>query len=182
MCLFFCGLGSDLQYRWAGENRTNNVNNSTCQGSMTYKLMWLNMSDDWCWKLKSMSVFVCACMRACVCVCVCVCVQACVKLRREWHNVLLNYDMSTCRDTVSSETHNHYPRTTGCDITGRALLLSPWLHFQNGQFRFQLLTTYVLISLRLWASNHVIHLFVVLIGVKVSWCEPRGLASIFDPI
>lgn len=127
MCLYFCVLGSDLQYRWAGENRTNNVNNSTCQVSLKHKLMWLNMSDDWCRKLKSMSVFVCA--------------QACVMPGREWHNVLHTFNMCTCSYTVSFQTHNRCPRTAGCDITGRALLLSPWLHFQNGQFRFQLLAT-----------------------------------------
>lgn len=124
---------------------TNSVNNSTGQGSRTSSCgRTCEMIDA-----ESLKECVCLCIFVFVrmCVVVFVCVFARVKCGRAWHNVLLTFTM--CRDIVSSETRNHSPRTAGCDITGRALLLSPWLHFQNGQFRFQLLTSFVLISLRI---------------------------------
>lgn len=78
---------------------------------------------------------------------------------------LLTLNMSARRDSVFwNARQNHQPRTAGRDITGRTSVAksSPL----NVQFRIQLLTIYVLTSLRFRASSNVIQPFVVLIKAK----------------
>ena len=96
--------------------------------------------------------------------CVCVC-------RREWNRVLLTFDTSTCRDIVSSETHNHCPRTAGCDITGRPLLLSPWLHFQNGRSRGSIIDNFCL-DLTETVSRQSCDPHFCSLSWGYSWCKP----------
>lgn len=92
---------------------------------------------------------------------------------------LLTFNMSARRDSVFwNAQQSHRPRTAGCDITGRTSVAksSPL----NVQSRIQLLTIYVLASLRFRASSNVIQPFVVLIKAKavlpsqeckISWLE-----------
>lgn len=94
---------------------------------------------------------------------------------------LLTFNMSTRRDSVFwNAQQNHRPRTAGCDITGRTSVArsSPL----NVRPRIQLLTIYVLTSLRFQASSNVIQPFVVSIKskavhpsqeCKISWLEQQ---------
>lgn len=136
-------------YNTGGLRRTGPAMLNNVQARVVKHVGWLKLR-------ASMSLQECLSLGIYMCVCVC--------LRgKEWLNVLLTFNISTCRDNVSSETHNHCSRTAGCDITGRALLLSPWLHIHHGQFRFQFMVTAALISLSCLNSlNACLNLFLVL--------------------
>lgn len=72
-------------------------------------------------------------------------------------------------EIMSFEMNNHWPRTAGCDITGRTTVT------MTSSPKRPIQVSIIEISLRLRSSNNVIHLFVVLIRAEGSWSKSRGL-------